>query len=189
MNPGVGIIHVHSSYSHDGRDSLEALRDFAEARGIGFIGLTDHAEDFTADRYAEFAAGCRAVSGGRFGSSLGWNGDSRDIRTIYWGWAGRWIEPAGRVHQPDAWQCRADDVAHPSAGIVSRMKARRDRRDRGLNGNWLTRAISRSRRSSCIMMPGSLAPTSCHRGPDRRSAKRRGRRRPSWTPPPTLWRH
>jgi predicted metal-dependent phosphoesterase TrpH len=95
MNPGVGIIHVHSSYSHDGRDSLEALRDFAEARGIGFIGLTDHAEDFTADRYAEFAAGCRAVSGGQI----------RVIPGLEWRFSGypglhllglglqRWIEP------------------------------------------------------------------------------------------------
>jgi predicted metal-dependent phosphoesterase TrpH len=62
MTASVGIIHVHSSYSHDGHDSLEALRDFAEAQGIGFIGLTDHAEDFDADRFSEFSARCRQVS-------------------------------------------------------------------------------------------------------------------------------
>ena len=43
--PGcVGVVHVHSDYSADGRDSLEQLRAFALERGIAFIGLTDHAE-------------------------------------------------------------------------------------------------------------------------------------------------
>ena len=45
MTARVGIVHVHSSYSHDGHDSVEDLRSFAERQGIGFIGLTDHAED------------------------------------------------------------------------------------------------------------------------------------------------
>ena len=52
----VGIVHVHSDYSHDGRDSLEELRAACEGRGIGFVGMTDHAEDFdeaTFDRYLE----------------------------------------------------------------------------------------------------------------------------------------
>jgi hypothetical protein len=58
----LGIVHVHSAYSHDGRDSIEDLRRFAEARGIAFIGLTDHAEDFDGARFAELAAECRRVS-------------------------------------------------------------------------------------------------------------------------------
>jgi hypothetical protein len=58
----VGVVHVHSTYSHDGHDTLEDLREFARARGIAFIGLTDHAEDFTAERFAEYAAHCRAAS-------------------------------------------------------------------------------------------------------------------------------
>lgn len=63
--PRVGILHVHSSYSHDGRDSLAALRDFALARGVAFVGLTDHAEDLSAERWSEYVSECRAVSDGR----------------------------------------------------------------------------------------------------------------------------
>lgn len=58
----VGVIHVHSSYSHDCLDSPEQLRDFARARGIAFVGLADHAEDFIPERFSEYVRHCRAVS-------------------------------------------------------------------------------------------------------------------------------
>lgn len=58
----VGVIHVHSDYSHDGRDSLERLRDFALERGIAFVGLTDHAEDLGSELFDEYLRHCRAVS-------------------------------------------------------------------------------------------------------------------------------
>ncbi|HEX5436692.1 MAG TPA: PHP domain-containing protein [Gemmatimonadaceae bacterium] len=55
-------MHVHSDYSHDGKDSLERLREVALQRGIGFIGLTDHAEDFDAERFSKYTAHCAALS-------------------------------------------------------------------------------------------------------------------------------
>jgi hypothetical protein len=58
----VGVIHVHSAYSHDGLDSLERLRDFALERGIGFIGLTDHAEDMAPEQWDEYVAHCGELS-------------------------------------------------------------------------------------------------------------------------------
>jgi hypothetical protein len=57
-----GVIHVHSNYSHDCCDSLERLRDFALERGIAFVGLTDHAEDFAPDRFDTYVRHCNAVS-------------------------------------------------------------------------------------------------------------------------------
>jgi hypothetical protein len=60
-----GVLHVHSDFSHDGRDSLEQLRAFAEQRGIAFVGLTDHAEDFDAARFAVYVERCRAASSDR----------------------------------------------------------------------------------------------------------------------------
>ena len=60
-----GIIHVHSSYSHDCCDSLERLREFALERGIAFIGLTDHAEDFVPGRFDAYLRHCRVVSDGQ----------------------------------------------------------------------------------------------------------------------------
>jgi hypothetical protein len=58
----LGAIHVHSDYSHDGRDSLEDIRSWALARGIRLVGLSDHAEDFTGERFSEFVARCGALS-------------------------------------------------------------------------------------------------------------------------------
>src|SRR5687768_3658683 len=60
----VGVIHVHSSYSHDCLDSPEQLRSFALERGIAFVGLTDHAEDFAPDRFDEYVRHCQTVSDG-----------------------------------------------------------------------------------------------------------------------------
>jgi hypothetical protein len=62
---GVGIVHVHSNYSHDGLDPLERVREFALERGISFVGMTDHAEDFDAARYTEFQEHCRGLSDAR----------------------------------------------------------------------------------------------------------------------------
>ncbi len=59
----VGIVHVHSDYSHDGHDTLTSLRDRSVARGIRFVGLTDHAEDFDEGRFETFLAECDALSG------------------------------------------------------------------------------------------------------------------------------
>jgi hypothetical protein len=55
-----GIIHVHSDYSHDGCDTLEHLGEVSHERGIGFIGLTDHAEDFNRARYEVYRSRCGA---------------------------------------------------------------------------------------------------------------------------------
>jgi hypothetical protein len=57
-----GIVHVHSNYSHDGLDAPERLRDLCRQRGIGFVGLTDHAEDLDAARWAQYVEHCRTAS-------------------------------------------------------------------------------------------------------------------------------
>jgi hypothetical protein len=58
----IGVVHVHSTYSHDGRDSLAELRAFALARGLRFVGLTDHAEDLDAARFEELRDECGRLS-------------------------------------------------------------------------------------------------------------------------------
>lgn len=61
----IGIVHIHSDYSRDGRDPLERLREFALERGIAFIGLTDHAEDFAPELFDEYTSHCRTLSDDR----------------------------------------------------------------------------------------------------------------------------
>ena len=60
----IGAVHVHSTYSHDGRDTLPELQASAASRGIAFIGLTDHAEDFDEGVFSRFTAECAALSAG-----------------------------------------------------------------------------------------------------------------------------
>jgi hypothetical protein len=62
MADAVGVVHLHSAYSHDGRDSLPRLREWAIERGLRFVGLTDHAEDFDEARFTSYRAECASVS-------------------------------------------------------------------------------------------------------------------------------
>lgn len=57
-----GAVHVHSTYSHDGQDPLERIRDRAAVAGIRFVAMTDHAEDFDEARFGEYRDACRAAS-------------------------------------------------------------------------------------------------------------------------------
>ncbi len=57
-----GAIHMHSDFSHDGRDSLEALRTTCVERGIDFVGMTDHAEDLDRTVYEAYRCRCRELS-------------------------------------------------------------------------------------------------------------------------------
>jgi PHP domain-containing protein len=61
-----GAIHMHSDYSHDGLDSLEALRDACISRDIRWVGMTDHAEDLDAEIFAEYRQHCAALSDSAF---------------------------------------------------------------------------------------------------------------------------
>jgi len=62
----VGAIHVHSDYSHDGRDSLEQLREFGIQRGLSFLALSDHAEDLDEEIFDGYIARCAELSDDRF---------------------------------------------------------------------------------------------------------------------------
>lgn len=58
-------VHMHSTYSHDGVDSLEALREQSLTRGIRWLALTDHAEDFDDDAFAVYREQCATLSDDR----------------------------------------------------------------------------------------------------------------------------
>ena len=58
----IGAIHMHSDYSHDGHDPLETMRDMSIERGIDFVALTDHAEDFVPELFDEYLQHCASVS-------------------------------------------------------------------------------------------------------------------------------
>jgi len=62
-NARYGAIHMHSDFSHDGMDSLETLRRTCMERGIGFVGMSDHAEDLLPESFEEYKRRCAELSG------------------------------------------------------------------------------------------------------------------------------
>lgn len=95
MTARLGVVHVHSNYSHDGTNTPAALVAFAAARGIAFVGLTDHAEDFTEARWRQYVAECESVSTPRVrlipGLEFRFAG-FKGLHLLAFGLA-RWIEP------------------------------------------------------------------------------------------------
>ena len=61
-----GVIHVHSKYSYDGKESLTSLRDFLLSQGVQFCCLTEHTDKMTIDQARLFVQECKALSGSQF---------------------------------------------------------------------------------------------------------------------------
>lgn len=109
MTGATGVIHVHSDYSHDGRDSLERIREFALERDLSFVGLTDHAEDFDGPTFARFVEHCAALSDRSVtlvpGLEFRFEG-YKGLHLLALG-LGSWIEP----RTPEEWASTAPKVA------------------------------------------------------------------------------
>ena len=59
----VGVVHVHSTYSHDGRDSLVDIAEWARDERLQFVGITDHAEDVDEGAWRALVTDCERLSG------------------------------------------------------------------------------------------------------------------------------
>jgi hypothetical protein len=113
-----GAVHVHSAYSRDGHDPLDRIRDRAVAAGIRFIGMTDHAEDFDAGRFAEYYEACRALSDERITLIPGLEYRFARYRGLHLLACGldRWVEPPATLEgfaQEVADAARLTILAHP----------------------------------------------------------------------------
>ena len=60
----VGVIHVHSRYSHDGRESVADIADGLRDRSIDFCVLTDHFEDFDPEAFRNYLREIETVNDG-----------------------------------------------------------------------------------------------------------------------------
>jgi len=61
-----GVVHVHSTYSYDGKESLRSLRDFLIEQGISFCCMTEHTDFMTVEQAQLFVQECKALSGSQF---------------------------------------------------------------------------------------------------------------------------
>ena len=62
MKTARGIIHVHSTYSHDGRHTLEEIAGDARMRGYRFVGMSEHSDSLSEEKMTEYVAACKRVS-------------------------------------------------------------------------------------------------------------------------------
>ncbi len=57
-----GYLHVHSTYSYDGKVSLVDLKKGLVDRGVDFVCLTEHTDWLTQEKYQAFFRECQALS-------------------------------------------------------------------------------------------------------------------------------
>jgi predicted metal-dependent phosphoesterase TrpH len=61
-----GVVHVHSTYSYDGKESLVSLKEFFLKHGISFCCVTEHTDKLTVEEAHMFIQECKALSGSQF---------------------------------------------------------------------------------------------------------------------------
>ncbi len=57
-----GILHVHSTFSYDGRHSLDEIAAMAKQRGYHFVGMSEHSDTLDEEKVANLVAACQRVS-------------------------------------------------------------------------------------------------------------------------------
>jgi len=62
----IGVVHVHSTYSYDSKESLQSLKTFLREKGISFCCLTEHTDKLTLHDAQIFVQECKAVSDSTF---------------------------------------------------------------------------------------------------------------------------
>ncbi len=60
--PLQGIVHCHTTFSHDGQLSPEALAMHLKINGLSFAAVTEHEDSMTEEKMEVFTAACRRVS-------------------------------------------------------------------------------------------------------------------------------
>ena len=57
-----GIMHCHSSYSYDAQMSLFEIKALCQKKGIQFVCMTEHTDELTPERAADFVRECDSLS-------------------------------------------------------------------------------------------------------------------------------
>ena len=62
----VGILHVHSNLSYDGRNTLAEIAFLGRSRGYRFVGMSEHSDTFDPQKMAYLVNECRRLSDASF---------------------------------------------------------------------------------------------------------------------------
>lgn len=61
-----GALHAHSTYSYDGKESLQSLKEFLLSKGVAFCCMTEHTDHLSLEKAQQFIQECKALSGSQF---------------------------------------------------------------------------------------------------------------------------
>jgi hypothetical protein len=59
-----GLMHIHSTYSFDGKNDLSELAALCAKKGYSYMLLSEHAEDYTPEKMRRLVAECKDLSSG-----------------------------------------------------------------------------------------------------------------------------
>ena len=80
-----GVMHVHSTYSYDGKESIASLRDLFLSAGHSFCFVTEHTDFLTSEKAALFVQECKALTTGSFVFSPGFEVPYRNAHILMYG--------------------------------------------------------------------------------------------------------
>lgn len=109
-----GVIHVHSTFSYDGKVTLTELRAQLTAAGYSFACMTEHTDELTLTKATEFVRECRALSDDTFVFIPGFEVPYQDAHVLHIG-ATDFISQTANRAQLTLWRKVAPLVilAHP----------------------------------------------------------------------------
>jgi predicted metal-dependent phosphoesterase TrpH len=61
-----GLIHIHSSFSYDGKNSIQEWAAFLKLKGYDFACFTEHDDDFDQHKMAQLVKECKDISDASF---------------------------------------------------------------------------------------------------------------------------
>jgi len=109
-----GIVHVHSTYSYDGKESLASLKELLMEKGLSFCCLTEHTDEMTMEQAQMLVQECRTLSGSQFVFIPGFEVPYKDAHILLIG-AELFMGQKADAQMLKAWSERAHltVLAHP----------------------------------------------------------------------------
>lgn len=60
----IGVYHIHSNFSYDGKNSVSEIAEWARAQKLDFVIITEHDKDFTDKKFRAYFQECQRSSEG-----------------------------------------------------------------------------------------------------------------------------
>jgi len=109
-----GVLHIHSTYSYDGKESLGDLKKIFIDRGYSFACMSEHTEQLSEDQARRYIDECRALSDDHFLFVPGFEIAFKDAHVLVYG-VREWVGESHSVRAIASYKAQGAHVvlAHP----------------------------------------------------------------------------